>query len=329
MVDTTRTSQPGRTILVWHVHGAWTSAFVRGGHTYLLPRTRDGGPDGLGRAGRDWPANAVEIHPDRLRETNVDLVVLQRPRELELVTEWLGRRPGDDVPAVYVEHNTPHEHAATTRHPLADRADIPLVHVTTFNEAMWDNGIARTHVIPHGIPDPGHRYTGELDRAAVLINDPVRRWRVTGTDLLPEFARVAELDVYGIGTDKLTGAFGDPAIRPGGDLPSEELFEAMARRRVYVHTARWTSLGLSLLEAMHLGMPVVAFAGTEVPVAVPAEAGVVSSDVTELVEAVRRLCRDPSAAREMGAAARGHALENFGLDTFLEHWDALVTRLVG
>lgn len=34
----------------------------------------------------------------------------------------------------------------------------------------------------------------------------------------------------------------------------------MARRRVYLHTARWTSLGLSLLEAMHLGMPVVAVA---------------------------------------------------------------------
>ena len=29
-----------------------------------------------------------------------------------------------DVPAVYVEHNTPRPSAAQTRHPLADRADI-------------------------------------------------------------------------------------------------------------------------------------------------------------------------------------------------------------
>ena len=39
----------------------------------------------------------------------------------------------------------------------------------------------------------------------------------------------------------------------------------MARRRLYLHPVRWTSLGLSLLEAMHLGMPVVALATTEVP----------------------------------------------------------------
>ena len=29
---------------------------------------------------------------------------------------------------------------------------------------------------------------GELNHLAVVVNEPVRRWRVTGTDLLPEFA---------------------------------------------------------------------------------------------------------------------------------------------
>ena len=45
---------------------------------------------------------------------------------------------------------------------------------------------------------------------------------------------------------------------------------ALARRRVYVHPFRWTSLGLALIEAMHLGMPVVAVATTEAVEAVPA-----------------------------------------------------------
>ena len=44
---------------------------------------------------------------------------------------------------------------------------------------------------------------------------------------------------------------------------------ARPMRRCYVHPFRWTSLGLSLIEAMHLGMPVVALATTEVPDAVP------------------------------------------------------------
>ena len=66
------------------------------------------------------------------------------------------------------------------------------------------------------------------------------------------------------------------------DLPQDCLHDELARRRVYLHPIRWTSLGLSLLEAMHLAMPVVALATTEVAEAVPPEAGVVSTDVDVL-----------------------------------------------
>ena len=62
-----------------------------------------------------------------------------------------------------------------TRHPLADRDDIPIAHVTYFNRTFYDNGRAPTTVIEHGIVDPGERWTGELERAAVVVNEPVRR----------------------------------------------------------------------------------------------------------------------------------------------------------
>ena len=31
-------------ILLWHVHGSWTTAFVQGQHRYLVPVTPDRGP---------------------------------------------------------------------------------------------------------------------------------------------------------------------------------------------------------------------------------------------------------------------------------------------
>ena len=34
-------------VLLWHVHGSWTTAFVRGRHEYLIPVTADRGPGGL------------------------------------------------------------------------------------------------------------------------------------------------------------------------------------------------------------------------------------------------------------------------------------------
>ncbi len=121
----------GMRILIWHVHGSWTTAFVQGPHTYLVPVTPDRGPDGLGRAHTwDWPDSVVEVPPERLRDEHIDLVIIQRPHELALVDEWLGRRP----PLVYLEHNAPDGNVPDTRHPAADLPDVTtLVHVTHFN----------------------------------------------------------------------------------------------------------------------------------------------------------------------------------------------------
>jgi glycosyltransferase involved in cell wall biosynthesis len=313
-------------LLLWHVHGSWTTSFVQGDHDYLLPVVPDHGPDGLGRARTwEWPSSAVEVPVDRLREAEVDIVVLQRPHEAELCERWTGLRPGRDVPAVYVEHNTPGGDVPCTRHPMADQRDVPVVHVTHFNRLFWDCGSAPTDVVEHGIVDPGHRYTGELPHAAVAVNDPVRRGRAVGTDLLPLVASAAPVDVFGMRVDRLAL----DGVTPFEDLPQDRMHAELARRRVYVHTARWTSLGLSLLEAMHLGMPVVALAATEAPRAVPQGAGVVTSDPDELVAAVRRFVADPDEARAVGAAAREAALSSYGLKRFLADWDERLAAAAG
>ena len=319
-------------ILHWHVHGSWTTAFVQGRHTYLLPVLPERGPWGGGRpAAWDWPASAVETGPEELRDTaaDIDVVVLQRPEEIELCTRWTGRRPGVDVPAVWVEHNTPRGDAPTTRHPLADRDDIPVVHVTHFNALMWDTGRAPTHVVEHGVLDPGARYTGELDRAAVVVNEPVRRARVTGTDLLAGFADTVGLDVFGIGTERLPEAVEHPDVRVVGDLPQDRMHDEIARRRVYLHPVRWTSLGLSLIEAMMLGMPVVGLATAEAAVSVPDGAGVVATDLDVLHRALRAYRADPELARETGVRAREVALGRHGVRRFLAAFDAVLHDAVG
>ena len=98
----------------------------------------------------------------------------------------------------------------------------------------------------------------------------------------------------------------------------------MSRCRVYLHPFRWTSLGLALLEAMHLGMPVVVLATTEAIRAVPPEAGAISTNVDELVRAARVLIEDPQEARRRGDVAREVALDRYGLPAFLAAWDVLL-----
>lgn len=317
-------------ILLWHVHGSWTTAFVQGPHTYLVPVTPSRDPDGLGRARTfTWPDSVQEVTPEQLREAQVDLVVLQRPHELELAERWLGgRRPGRDVPAVYLEHNAPDGNVPDTRHPYADRDDLTLVHVTHFNRLFWDNGSTRTEVIEHGIVDPGHQYTGWLPRAAVVVNDPVRRGRYTGTDLLPALSEATPLDVFGMRTEGLAGHLGISDDRlHSTDLPQRELHAALAERRLYLHPVRWTSLGLSLLEAMHLGMPVVALATTEAVEAVPPGAGTLSTRPEVLARAARHYLEEPEAAAEDGARGRQAALERYGLKRFLDDWERVMTEV--
>ena len=322
-------------VLVWHVHGSWTTAFVEGDHEYLIPVVPGRGPDGLGRARTwDWPASAREVTPEELRDEDVDVVVLQRTRDLELVREWLGREPGRDLPAVFLEHNAPGLEPGDgpvphTRHPMGDRDDIPIAHVTHFNRLFYDNGRAPTTVIEHGIVDPGERWTGELARAAVVTNEPVRRGRTVGADLLPGLAEVAPVDVFGMGLSGLHEKYGlDPdRVALHDDPPQAAMHDELARRRVYVHPVRWTSLGLSLLEAMHLGMPVVGLATTEAVEAVPAEAGVLSTRPERLWAAVREFLHDEDAARLAGKAARAAALERYGLARFLADWDALLEEV--
>jgi hypothetical protein len=307
-------------VLLWHVHGSWTTAFVQGRHEYLVPVVPDRGPDGRGRARTwTWPASVTEVPPAELAVAPVDVVILQRPEDEALAARWLGgRRPGRDVPAIWLEHNAPQGRINEMRHPAADRADLTLVHVTHFNALFWDAGATAVRVIEHGIVDPGERYTGELARAAVVVNEPARRGRVTGTDLLDVLGRDVPLDLFGIGAAALGGI---------ENLPQARLHAAMAQRRVYLHPVRWTSLGLALVEAMHLGMPVVALATTEVPDAVPAEAGVISTRVDVLRAALRALVNDPEQARVMGKAARAAALARYGLARFLDDWDAMLTEV--
>ena len=59
----------------------------------------------------------------------------------------------------------------------------------------------------------------------------------------------------------------------------------------------------------------------EASLAVPAEAGARSTDITELVTATRALLNDPEEALGRGLIARRAALDRYGLPRFLHDWD--------
>lgn len=310
-------------VLVWHVHGSWMTSFVSGKHDYLVPTTQDRGPEGLGATrSSDWASSVVEVPLHHLARAQIDCVVLQRPLEVDLCAQWLPGTLGVDIPAVYLEHNAPTQHAVQSRHQVVTDerlAHVDVVHVTWFNAMAWDCGSARTTVVEHGIPDLGLRYTGVEPSVVAVINEAVRRGRVAGTDLLIDFATHIPTYLYGIQSEQLA-----THLAGHDNISYSELHEKMPRHRAYLHPNRWTSLGLSLLEAMTLGMPVLALSTTEAPLAVPPEAGLLSNDIRALRDQGKRWLDDPTAAREAGLAGRAYALQRYGLGRFLDDWDAVL-----
>lgn len=308
-------------ILVWHIHGSYLNALARIDHDWLTP-VRPGKPEGYGGRGAtfDLPDNLIEVPHDRVRDLDLDLVVYQTPKNLLMDAPEILSEAQRRLPRIYLEHNTPKPDAVHERHPFAD-PDGLLVHVTHFNRLMWDTGETPTAVIEHAVAiSPEAVYGGDLRRGITVVNGAEKRPRITGYDLFLAARERIPLDAAGMGTEKLGGL---------GDVPYRDLHHRMAAYRFLFSPMRYTSLPLAVIEAMTIGMPVVALATTELPAVIEdGVTGFVSCDPERLYGGMRRLLDDHDLARQMGANARRVAAARFGLDRFRRDWDAAFARAI-
>ena len=196
------------------------------------------------------------------------------------------------------------------------------MHVTPFNALMWNSGRTPTRVIDHGVPEhPEVRYSGELPRGIVAINNLATRGRRLGPDIFREACRHVPLDLVGMEAEQLGGL---------GEVKPTQLAAFEARYRFFFNPARYTSMNLAVCEAMMLGLPVVGLATTEMATAVEnGVSGYVDTDVDRLVERMRALLRDPAATRRLGDGARRYAQERFGIDRFARDWEETLALVAG
>ena len=307
-------------ILTWHVHGAYLFYLARAEHTFYVP-VKEGRPDGyvgLPPGGYAWPENLREVRADDVRSLKLDCVLSQTHGNWLEDRETLLSDEQRRLPRIHLEHDPPREHPVDQRHPVDDPGAL-LIHVTPFNELMWDSGRTPTRVVEHGVATPeGVRYTGELDRGLVLVNNLPLRGRRVGADLFRRVREAVPLDLAGMGSRDLGGM---------GEIPHDRLPSFEARYRFLFNPIRYTSLGLSVCEAMMLGIPVVGLSTTEMATVVEnGVSGYVDTNVARLVERMHELLADPAEARRLGNGARRTAEERFAMERFIQDWnDALAT----
>jgi len=90
-------------------------------------------------------------------------------------------------------------------------------------------------------------------------------------------------------------------------------------------------IGITVLEAQSLGVPVISFDTEDVRLAVEHERTgllVPSGDVAALARAIGRLLEDPELAGGLGAAGRDHVRDSYGMPAVVDALEALYLEVV-
>ncbi|WP_138477009.1 glycosyltransferase [Dyadobacter bucti] len=308
-------------IFTWHIHGSYLYYLSQGDYDIYIPVNEEKTEGYYGR-GATFPfgGNVIEVPAAEVRNMDFDCILFQSERNYltdrhEVLADWQ-----QQLPSVYVEHNTPERHPTNTRHVVTDPA-VTLVHVTHFNKLMWDNnGLPHVRVIEHGVSIPEVTYKGDIPRGIVVINHIQQRGRITGWDVFEEVRKYVPLDLVGMGTSGSGGL---------GEVLNPQLPEFTSRYRFFFNPIRYTSFGLAVCEAMMAGMPVVALATTEYATVIKdGISGFIDTNIEKLVDSMNKLITDPTLARQVGEGGRQLALEKFNIARFTEDWKNLFHQII-
>src|SRR6185312_6940065 len=206
------------------------------------------------------------------------------------------------LPKIYLEHDPPRESPTNTKH-VVDDPEVLLIHVTYFNELMWDNNRTPTKVIEHGIMvDEKVSYSGEIKKGIVVINGIVKRGRRLGLDIFEKVRKEIPLEIVGMGSEEVSGL---------GEINNRELPAFIAQYRFFFNPIRYTSLGLSVCEAMMTGVPIIGLATTEMSVTIKNNySGFIDTNVNALIQKMEMLLNDREKAKELGEERRKRRRRN-------------------
>lgn len=307
-------------VLTWHVHGSYLYYLSKTNCIFYLPKG-----EGEGYAGRAgdfaWGDNVIEVPKDEVGGLAFDCILFQSSKnylvdQYEILPEHKRR-----LPKIYLEHDPPHESPIDTAHVVDDPHTL-LVHVTDYNNLMWNNNRTPTRVIRHGVIIPEDmRYSGENARGVATINRMGPRERRLGLDICKRLCARSPLDFIGAASKALGGH---------GEIPHRELPSFISRYRFFCNPIRYASPDVTLCEAMMTGLPIVGLATTEMPAIIQnGVSGYLSNNPQVLAAHIQLLLGDYNVARAIGRNARNYALEHFSIQRFIQEWEMAIQETVG
>jgi len=307
-------------VLTWHVHGNYLWYLTQAPHEFFVP-VKPGRPHPYGgRAGSfPWPDNLHEIAASDVPRLEFDCVLFQSSRNYTTDQFELLSPAEQRLPRIYLEHDPPLGHPFAERH-IVDDPSVLVVHVTAWNALMWDSGQSQVRVIEHGVVMPEEiRCTGELARGICAINHLRSRGRRMGADVFLAARSEVPIDLVGMDAESLGGV---------GEIEPPALATFQSRYRFAFSPIRQTSMGLAIIEAMMIGLPVLGLATCELASVIQSgESGFVDTSLPRVIDVAHTLVSDRCEARRLGDGARRVARERYDIRRFTRDWDAVLREV--
>lgn len=308
-------------IFTWHTHGSYLYYLTQANCDFYVPVDTSGRPGYGGKStAYQWGNNIHEVPTQEIKNIDFDCIVYQSKVQYEIDRHFIFSKAQQALPQIYLEHDPPREHPTDTRH-IIQIPNVLVVHVTEFNKLMWDNGIARAIVIDHGVTVP-HQilYRGTIPRGIVVINNIKSRGRRVGLDIFEEIKSKIPLDLIGMNSVESGGI---------GEIPHHKLAEYISQYRFYFSPIRYTSLALSTIEAMMVGLPVVGLATTELVSVIRNNiSGYISLNTDDLLNYMKILLDQPELAKNLGKASQKTANERFSISRFTKDWESVFQAVI-
>lgn len=307
-------------IFTWHIHGSYLYYLSQGGYDIFVPinELRTEGYYGLGKT-FPFGSNVYEIPSEQVKNLEFDCILYQNNKNYftdQYETLSIEQR---QLPKIYLEHNPPIKHPTESKHIIEDPS-ITIVHVTHFNKLMWNhNSNVATLVIEHGVMPSETTFKGEIERGIVVINNLPECGRLLGLDLFLEVKKHIAIDLIGLGTEELGGR----------EIPHPQLPEFISHYRFLFNPIRYASLSLAVLEAMMIGIPVVAMATNELSTVIRnGTNGYLHTDLKYLIQKMSKLLKDKNLASWMGIEGKLTVEERFDIKRFTGQWNDLFVSVI-
>tara|TARA_Y100001973_G_C5206132_1_gene341657 strand:- start:5708 stop:6340 length:633 start_codon:yes stop_codon:yes gene_type:complete len=197
------------------------------------------------------------------------------------------------------------------------------IFISEYSRAMWGWGEQEADVIHHGVDTGFFTPSNDIareNRVLSVVNDWINRDWCCGYKIWEQITGHpnSTLPIHVIGDT--------PGLSKSAPSTAA-LADEYRKSKIFLNTSLISPVPTCLLEAMSSGCAVVSTQTCMIPeIVINGYNGFTSNDPQKLRSYVDMLLKDDDMAEEVGLNARKTIVENFGLENFINQWNAAFNK---